>query len=162
MSKMKAENCSWAHIENVNIVCNLCLPFPFVASSALRPRLLCVTTTGLGGNKMFFFLLRCDFLPKEVTQHTMAKQKQKWRIDSLRTLYRYIWLMQPEARVNSKHAIVSAKKSQGNNPQEAGKKMLELCCKAIIAWCKIQHIYFSITWWKLLFLENHLQQPSIF
>ena len=48
-------------------------------------------------------------------------------------------------RVNSKYAIVSAKKSQGNNPQEAGKKMLELCCKAIIAWCKIQHIYFSIT-----------------
>ena len=56
-----------------------------------------------------------------------------------------LYLMQPEARVNSKHAIVSAKKSQGNNPQEAGKKMLELCCKAIIAWCKIQHIYFSIT-----------------
>ena len=83
MSKMKAENCSWAHIENVNIVCNLCLPFPFVASSALRPRLLCVTTTGLGGNKMFFFLLRCDFLPEEV--YTMAIQK--WQIDSQATVY---------------------------------------------------------------------------
>ena len=67
--------------------------------------------------------------------------KQKWRIDSHATVLHMI----NAARVNSKHAIVSAKKSQGNNPQEAGKKMLELCCKAIIAWCKIQHIYFSIT-----------------
>ena len=50
-----------------------------------------------------------------------------------------------QAIANSQYAIVSAKKSQGNNPQEAGKKMLELCCKAIIAWCKTQHIYFSIT-----------------
>ena len=96
MSKMKAENCSWAHIENVNIVCNLCLPFPFVASSALRPRLLCVTTTGLGGNKMFFFLLRCDFLPKEVTQW----RSKSGKYIALLPWTRYIWLMQPEWILN--------------------------------------------------------------
>ena len=75
----------------------------------------------------------------------MAKQKQKWRIDIDSLVTMDALHMIDVARVNSKHAIVSAKKSQGNNPQEAGKKMLELCCKAIIAWCKIQHIYFSIT-----------------
>ena len=71
--------------------------------------------------------------------------KQKWRTESLATMDALHMIDVAREFLNSKHAIVSAKKSQGNNPLKAGKKMLELCCKAIIAWCKIQHIYFSIT-----------------